>query len=265
MSKDSRFDKVFTDPRFMVASKKVSKVKIDSRFEKMFKDKQFNVVAKVDKYGRKLNAKDNHALQNYYKAGDDESQSDSDASSTQAKPFKKTKQVAAAVESDSDEVGKKFYDENGKFHWSGESSDSSDSDPENDVVKDKVKKKHAKKEEGDSEEEEASFDEGVDSASYSDDVSGVWSLKSDDEDGKQKTTTEAVGRRIAVKQLDWDSISALDILSLFRSFCKGSVSQVQKVEIYPSKFGKERMERDTLYGPPKEMFQLNGRKKGRKA
>lgn len=162
------------------------------------------------------------------------------------------------AESDSEEAGKKFYDEAGKFHWSGESSDSSGSDDDGnakDGIKDKVsKKKHAKKQNANSDEEDCSFDEGVDSASYSDDVSGVWSLKSDDEDGQQKTTTEAVGRRIAVKQLDWDSISAKDILSLFRSFCQGSISKVEKVVIYPSKFGKERMERDTLYGPPKEMF-----------
>ena len=39
----------------------------------MFKDKEFNVIAKVDKYGRKLNKKDNYALQNYYKASDNES------------------------------------------------------------------------------------------------------------------------------------------------------------------------------------------------
>lgn len=35
---------------------------------------------------------------------------------------------------------------------------------------------------------------------------------------------------------------------------------VEKVEIYPSKFGKEAMERDILYGPPKEMFE---KKKGK--
>ncbi len=78
---DSRFDKVFTDPRFMVAPKKVSKVKIDKRFEGMFKKKEFNVVSKVDKYGRKLKKTDNHALQNYYKDDDDQkSESESDDS-----------------------------------------------------------------------------------------------------------------------------------------------------------------------------------------
>ena len=58
MSSDKRFDKVFSDPRFMVAPKKVSKVKIDKRFEGMFKEKSFNVIAKVDKYGRRIDKKD---------------------------------------------------------------------------------------------------------------------------------------------------------------------------------------------------------------
>ena len=74
---DKRFDKVFSDPRFMVAPKKVSKVKIDKRFEGMFKEKQFNVIAKVDKYGNKINKKDTHVLQNYYAGGKDDGESDS--------------------------------------------------------------------------------------------------------------------------------------------------------------------------------------------
>ena len=47
-----------------------------------------------------------------------------------------------AKDSDSDEVGGKYYDEDGKFHWSGASSSSSDSEEE--VARDKLKKKHAK-------------------------------------------------------------------------------------------------------------------------
>ena len=40
---------------------------------------------------------------------------------------------------------------------------------------------------------------------------------------------------------------------------------VEKVEIHPSKFGLERMERDTLYGPPKEMFEAKGKKSRKQA
>lgn len=60
----------------------------------MFSDKQFNVIAKVDKYGRKIDKKDNYALQNYY-----------------------TKDVEKPVLSKIELIGKKYYDENGNFEW----------------------------------------------------------------------------------------------------------------------------------------------------
>jgi len=59
----------------------------------------------------------------------------------------------------------------------------------------------------------------VDSATYSDSVSGVWSLKDEEEAAAQTGTQIVEGKRIAVKQLDWDSINATDLLALFRSFC----------------------------------------------
>ena len=63
---DSRFSKVYSDPRFVIAPNKVKKVKIDSRFKGMFTEKGFNDVAKVDKYGRKITKQDTHVLKNYY-------------------------------------------------------------------------------------------------------------------------------------------------------------------------------------------------------
>jgi hypothetical protein len=65
-----------------------------------------------------------------------------------------------------------------------------------------------------------------------------------------------------VTNLDWDSISATDLLVLFTSFCStlqtGSISRVQ---IYPSLFGIEQMKKDTLLGPPKELFSANKKPK----
>ena len=63
----------------MVAPTKEKKVAIDSRFKGMFKDKRFNVIAKVDKYGRKVNKKDEYALQNYYQASGSEHESEDGA------------------------------------------------------------------------------------------------------------------------------------------------------------------------------------------
>ena len=110
------------------------------------------------------------------------------------------------------------------------------------------------------------MDQEYDSASYSDSMSGVWSLQSQDDQDAAVVTSDTKGKRFAVKHLDWDSISATDLLSLFRSLCisKGSMS-IEKVEIYQSKFGKEAMERDILYGPPKDMFKKKeGKKLSRK-
>lgn len=53
--------------------------------------------------------------------------------------------------------------------------------------------------------------------------------------------------------MDWDSLNAVDILSLFTSLCKGDMF-IEKVEIFPSLFGLEQMKKDSLYGPPKELF-----------
>jgi hypothetical protein len=38
--------------------------------------------------------------------------------------------------------------------------------------------------------------------------------------------------------MDWDNLTAVDILALFTSMCKGDMV-VTKVEIYPSLFGIE--------------------------
>jgi len=63
--------------------------------------------------------------------------------------------------------------------------------------------------------------------------------------------------------MDWDNLNATDILALFSSLCKGDMF-IKKVEIYPSLFGLEQMKRDTLYGPPKELFAEGDDKKPKK-
>ena len=76
--------------------------------------------------------------------------------------------------------------------------------------------------------------------------------------GRPDQAVEVSGKRIAVKKLDWDSISAVDLLALFQSFCTKSGMAVEKVEIYPSQFGKEQMERDIANHLFIEAGQYNG-------
>ncbi len=62
-----------------------------------------------------------------------------------------------------------------------------------------------------------------------------------------------VSSRIAVVNLDWDNIRAADLMAVFSSFLPAG-GRLLKVSIYPSQFGKERMEREEMEGPPKEIF-----------
>lgn len=59
--------------------------------------------------------------------------------------------------------------------------------------------------------------------------------------------------RLAVVNLDWDNIRAADLMAVFSSFTPGN-GRILKVSIYPSEFGKERIEREEMEGPPKEIF-----------
>ena len=62
-----------------------------------------------------------------------------------------------------------------------------------------------------------------------------------------------VSARLAVVNLDWDNIRAADLMAVFSSFVpKGE--RILAVGIYPSEFGKQRMQREEQEGPPREIF-----------
>jgi hypothetical protein len=62
-----------------------------------------------------------------------------------------------------------------------------------------------------------------------------------------------VSARIAVVNLDWDNIRAADLFAVFSSFTSSS-GKLLEVSVYPSEFGRERMEQEETEGPPKEIF-----------
>ena len=65
-----------------------------------------------------------------------------------------------------------------------------------------------------------------------------------------------VSSRLAVVNLDWDNIRAADLMAVFSSFMPSS-DRIVNVAVYPSEFGRERMDREELEGPPKEIFGQN--------
>jgi hypothetical protein len=65
-----------------------------------------------------------------------------------------------------------------------------------------------------------------------------------------------VSSRFAVVNLDWDNIKSADLMAVFSSFVRPG-GKIHKISVYPSEFGKERMDREELEGPPKEIFARN--------
>ena len=62
-----------------------------------------------------------------------------------------------------------------------------------------------------------------------------------------------VTARLAVVNLDWDHIRAADLLAVFSSFAPEG-GRILKAAVYPSEFGRERMDREAIEGPPKDIF-----------
>lgn len=70
---------------------------------------------------------------------------------------------------------------------------------------------------------------------------------------KQEVEAGEVTNRFAVVNIDWDHIKSMDLLALFSSFVPAG-GRIERVSVYPSEFGKERMQREEVEGPPREIF-----------
>lgn len=75
----------------------------------------------------------------------------------------------------------------------------------------------------------------------------------DKNEGQDGIPKGEVSSRLAVVNLDWDNIRAADLMAVFSSFVPSS-DRILNVAIYPSEFGRERMDREEMEGPPKEIF-----------
>ncbi|KAI0388009.1 hypothetical protein F5Y04DRAFT_15934 [Hypomontagnella monticulosa] len=212
---DSRFANFESDPRFRLPSKHRNKTTIDKRFSRMLKDDDFIASAKVDKYGRKLKSDSKKkALQSIYQAEDEDEDEDEDVEVEEDRVVERELKKANAN-----------YDpaRGGGF---SSSEDDSGSDAEDDQEED---------------------DE--DGGAEVDPSASMQRLR----DAQADVETGDVTRRIAIVNLDWDHIKSADLLALFSSFVpKGG--RIERISIYPSEFGKERMQREELEGPPREIF-----------
>ncbi|KAI9801785.1 MAG: hypothetical protein M1825_003157 [Sarcosagium campestre] len=215
---DPRFSNIHTDPRFRIPSRKHRHVELDERFSHMLKDDNFSRKASVDKYGRKISkGTGKKELERFYRIGDR-------ASSKQAEESDEESDEDAVVEEELAQVNRK-YDPAREGGFSSSSEDS--------------------EQDSDSDDVDAVVEEDDD-----DDPSAVPDMQID----KQvDVPVGEVSSRLAVVNLDWDNIRAVDLMAVFSSFCPPTGS-IKSISIYPSEFGRERIEREDMEGPPSELF-----------
>uniref|UniRef100_A0A1B0FFZ6 Uncharacterized protein n=1 Tax=Glossina morsitans morsitans TaxID=37546 RepID=A0A1B0FFZ6_GLOMM len=233
---DERFQHLVSDPRFKILTKVERKVKIDERFQEMFTNNKFKVKCHVDKYGRKINKSSSEDLRRYYELDSDEDDEENFETKERLKEEQailqeeKNDKIEDSVK-DSEEIAvtlsDRLLDPNIDYARG-----------EGDLLTDSS-----------SDESESSKEEPILSM---DNVRQEWEELNNDAETIQHST-----HRLALCNMDWDRIRAIDLMMLFSSFLSPGGS-ILSVKIYPSEFGKARMAEEDLHGPP-ELVNLNGK------
>ncbi|KAF9887026.1 pre-rRNA-processing protein esf1 [Aspergillus nanangensis] len=213
---DPRFANIQSDPRYRLPSKRQTHVKLDKRFAHVLSDKDFSRNAAVDRYGRKLARDDTKKQLERFYQLEDGEDNEEEDNISVDDDEEVQKELRR--------INKQSYDpaRDGGFDSSSSEEESSDEDEE------------------DLEE---------------DGLGGIGEELDFPDKQQSNVPTGDVTNRVAVVNLDWDNIQANDLMAVFSSFAPTG-GKVLNVSIYPSEFGKERMEREEIEGPPKEIFAL---------
>ncbi|WVW83754.1 hypothetical protein I302_105775 [Kwoniella bestiolae CBS 10118] len=264
---DPRFARLKTDPRFRRPKQKNLKVEIDDRFKDVLESEEFGGKGKgkgkasgrVDKRGRPL-ASSHHQdqLKRFYRLRSPEAQ-----------------------DGEGEEEGGGFVDyARGEGALSSSGSEDEDSDAEgseNDFDEEELEVGGKRKSklpgyisESDSEEtsdEEEEDDEdhlNIDLSENEDEAVSAFPPEVDEDEEEEEEESVPPTKRIAAVNLDWDNLQAKDLFSVFNSFLKtsaaagsskdGDLGKLLSVKIYPSEFGKQRMEKEEQEGPGGGIF-----------
>lgn len=237
---NSRFSSIQSDPRFILPKKKSIRGEVDSRFkDALNNDERFAKKARIDKYGKKVKAKDvKKELSRYYNFEDDEKSAsvkirkESEQSSNESEETDGDKTSNSSVKFTAPEQKKKL---SMRELMRGEGIESSSSESELDGS------------------DESSSDSDLDEREVSevvvDEYEAVRSAASTVPQGEES-------RRFAVVNLDWDNVTSTDLMATFSSFVPAN-KRIISVRIFPSEYGKKKMLSEETNGPAQELFPKN--------
>ncbi|KAG8727689.1 pre-rRNA-processing protein esf1 [Ceratobasidium sp. 428] len=245
---DPRFARLKSDPRFRKPRRAQNKVVVDQRFKSLLGEEEDETGkkgkapgrARVDKYGRKIpKNQDKDNLRRFYRM-EDEAVPDAHPA-----PIIDYARGEALMESSSEE--------------DNDADDTEDSGAEEVVVGRQLSQQVVKPGRGKKVTE--LLDVNLDESNFADLDAQAKAYSSS---MPQETSTADAAKptsRIAAVNLDWDHVTAAHLFRVAASVLpSGGSAKVLNVAVYPSDFGRERMEREEREGPPKELF-----KKGRGA
>jgi hypothetical protein len=233
---DERFVAATNRPQFQKPKAQASKVVLDERFACVLTDPRFRVQEK-DKYGRKTKKQSEEQTEElsafYMIEKDEEKQNEDDDRQSEESDSKKEEPAEERPTEESDQESSKNEDPAARIKYltalsRGELSVSSSSDEEM---------------ENEDDASDSSDEEGEDAAVYG--KAGVLDPSSRQED--EVPLTEIPSPYIAVMDMDWKHVRAVDLFAVLASFT--APGGVRRVQIFPSNYGLERMAKESVHGP----------------
>jgi hypothetical protein len=231
---EERFAAAETRPQFRPPKQSSTKVVLDERFSSVLTDPRFQLQER-DKYGRKkkIATTATEDLKEFYLVRNDDHDGKTAEHEVQQK---NTKHDSDSDTSDSsnEEVDKAQIEEPASriayltALSRGELDVSSSSDAD------------ASSQSSDEDDEEADGEDPVHG------TAGVLDPSYNEAEQEVEISFDS-SPYLAVTNMDWENIRAVDLFSVLSSFAPPGA--VKKVQVYQSDFGIERMEKDKLYGP----------------
>ncbi|OMJ21184.1 Pre-rRNA-processing protein esf1 [Smittium culicis] len=241
---DSRFSVVEKDPRFVRPSRRRNKVIVDERFSNRLDGSEF--MQKVDKYGRKKkDSKLEKQLKRFYvydkKSKDENKEKSNGSDESSSEDSDLEAELSSESDSDSDSDASQSSNSDGSSNIKSGTKKSSVSNAlKNKRIIDRAR--------GEAISDESSESDSDDSLSEQDELNVA-----DIYDSSKAATTEVHSNRLAIVNMDWENIRAVDLLAAFTAY-KPSIGSIINIKIYMSDFGKERISQETKMGPPSNIY-----------